>query len=105
MNPRKPACSATQHELLLDRPALAQEEPWRVLRIFGDFVEGFETLAGLGPAVAVFGSTRVSRRHRYYAAALETGAGLARAGFAVITVVAHIQRCHSRAGGSRGPGE
>ena len=75
MNPRKPACSATQHELLLDRPALAQEEPWRVLRIFGDFVEGFETLAGL-----------------------------ARAGFAVITVVAHIQRCHSRAGGSRGPG-
>ena len=76
-----------------------------MLRIFGDFVEGFETLASLGPAVAVFGSTRVSRRHRYYAAALETGAGLARAGYAVITVVAHIQRCHSRAGGSRGPGE
>ena len=85
MNPRKPARSATQDELLLDRPAVAQEEPWRVLRILGDFVEGFETLAGLGPAVAVFGSTRVSRRHRYYAAALETGAGLARAGYAVIT--------------------
>ena len=85
MNPRKPARSATQDELLLDRPAVAREEPWRVLRILGDFVEGFETLAGLGPAVAVFGSARVSRRHRYYAAALETGAGLARAGYAVIT--------------------
>ena len=55
------------------------------MRILGDFVEGFETLGGLGPAGAVFGSARVSRRHRYYAAALETGAGLARAGYAVIT--------------------
>jgi hypothetical protein len=61
MNPRKPARSATQDELLLARPAVAREEPWRALRILGDFVEGFETLAGLGPAVAVFGSTRVSR--------------------------------------------
>ncbi len=105
MNPRKLVRSAMQDELLLDRPAVAREESWRVLRILGDFVEGFETLAGLGPAVAVFGSARVSRRHRYYAAALEAGAGLARAGFAAVTVVAQIQRCHSRAGGSREPGE
>jgi hypothetical protein len=76
---------ATQDELLLDRRPVTGEEPWRVLRILGDFVEGFEALAGLGPAVAVFGSARVSRRHPYYTAALETGARLARAGYAVIT--------------------
>jgi len=85
MSRRRHHGSATQDELLLDRPPVAGEEPWRVLRILGDFVEGFETLAGLGPAVAVFGSARVSRRHRYYAAAVETGARLARAGYAVIT--------------------
>jgi hypothetical protein len=64
MNPRKPARTATQDELLLDRPAVAREEPWRVLRILGDFVGGFETMRDLGPAVAVSGSARVSRRHR-----------------------------------------
>ncbi|MBI4587962.1 MAG: TIGR00730 family Rossman fold protein, partial [Candidatus Rokubacteria bacterium] len=51
----------------------------------GEFVEGFETLAGLGPAVAVFGSARISPRQRYYGAAAEVGERLARAGYAVIT--------------------
>jgi uncharacterized protein (TIGR00730 family) len=56
-----------------------------VLRIMGEFVEGIETLADLGPAVAVFGSARVPRRHRYYAAAMDVATQLARAGYAVIT--------------------
>ncbi|MBI3031528.1 MAG: TIGR00730 family Rossman fold protein [Candidatus Rokubacteria bacterium] len=82
---RRGAVKRTQDELLLERPAVAGEEPWRVLRIMGEFVEGFETLAGLGPAVAVFGSARISPRHRYYVAAAEVGERLARAGYAVIT--------------------
>jgi uncharacterized protein (TIGR00730 family) len=70
---------------LLDRSPALGEDPWRVLRIMGEFVEGFETLAGLGPAVAVFGSARVRPGSRQYQAAVEVGTRLARAGYAVIT--------------------
>ncbi len=53
----------TEDERLLagrrDRPAFLDEEPWRALRILSEFVEGFEALAGVGKAVAVFGSARV----------------------------------------------
>jgi hypothetical protein len=51
----------------------------------GEFVEGFETFASVGAAVAVFGSARVRPGSRQYQAAVEVGAGLARAGYAVIT--------------------
>jgi uncharacterized protein (TIGR00730 family) len=60
-------------------------DPWRVLRIQTEFVEGFGTLAELGPAVSVFGSARTGRDHWSYAAAVEVGRGLAEAGFTVIT--------------------
>jgi uncharacterized protein (TIGR00730 family) len=60
-------------------------DPWRVLRIQAEFVEGFGALAELGPAVAVFGSARLPTEHPTYALALRLGAELARAGFAVIT--------------------
>jgi uncharacterized protein (TIGR00730 family) len=60
-------------------------DPWRVLRIQAEFVEGFGALAELGPAVAVFGSARTPRDDPYYAMAVELGSSLARAGFAVIT--------------------
>jgi uncharacterized protein (TIGR00730 family) len=60
-------------------------DPWRVLRIQAEFVEGFGALAELGPAVAVFGSARLPADHPTYALALRLGAELARAGFAVIT--------------------
>ncbi|GAB3623554.1 TIGR00730 family Rossman fold protein [Mariniluteicoccus endophyticus] len=60
-------------------------DPWRVLRIQSEFVEGFGTLAELGPAVSIFGSARTSPDHPMYAAAEEIGAALARARFAVIT--------------------
>ncbi len=63
----------------------AHADPWRVLRIQSEFVEGFGTLADLGPAISVFGSARTSRRHRYYAAGVEIGRLLAEAGFATIT--------------------
>lgn len=60
-------------------------DPWRVLRIQAEFVEGFGTLADLGPAVAVFGSARTEREHPSYAAGEEVGRKLVEAGFAVVT--------------------
>ena len=60
-------------------------DPWRVLRIQSEFVEGFGALAELGPAVSVFGSARTPRDHPEYALAEQLGAGLAQAGYAVIT--------------------
>ncbi len=63
----------------------AHADPWRVLRIQSEFVEGFGTLADVGPAISVFGSARTSRRAKYYAEAVEIGRLLAEAGFATIT--------------------
>jgi uncharacterized protein (TIGR00730 family) len=60
-------------------------DPWRVLRIQAEFVEGFGMLAELGPAVSVFGSARTGRDHAEYALAEQLGAGLVEAGYAVIT--------------------
>jgi len=60
-------------------------DPWRVLRIQAEFVEGFGALAELGPAIGVFGSARTKPEDPYYAKAEELGRRLADAGFAVIT--------------------
>jgi uncharacterized protein (TIGR00730 family) len=78
----------TEDEALLqraDRPEFLDSDPWRSLRILGEFVEGFDALAGVGPAVSVFGSARIGSGHRYYRQARELGSMLAKAGFAVIT--------------------
>ncbi|WP_130864955.1 LOG family protein [Acidipropionibacterium timonense] len=60
-------------------------DPWRVLRIQSEFVEGFGTLAGLGPAVSVFGSARTGPDHPMYALATDIGRRCAERGVAVIT--------------------
>ena len=60
-------------------------DPWRVLRIQSEFVEGFGALAELGRAVSVFGSARVHPDDPEYALASDVGAALAEAGYAVIT--------------------
>src|SRR5690606_29333908 len=60
-------------------------DPWRVLRIQSEFVEGFGMLAELGPAVSVFGSARTSRDDPMYATAEALGRALVGAGYAVIT--------------------
>jgi uncharacterized protein (TIGR00730 family) len=65
--------------------AWVHSDPWRVLRIQAEFVEGFGTLAELGPGIGVFGSARTPRKSPMYAAAERIGAGLARAGYATIT--------------------
>ncbi len=58
---------------------------WRVLRIQSEFVEGFGLLAELPRAVSVFGSARTKPDHPHYAAGVQIGAALAKAGYAVIT--------------------
>ncbi|MBA2455010.1 MAG: TIGR00730 family Rossman fold protein [Nocardioidaceae bacterium] len=60
-------------------------DPWRVLRIQSEFVDGFGTLAELGPAISVFGSARTTRQDPAYASAELLGRRLVDAGFAVIT--------------------
>ncbi|RHA39644.1 LOG family protein [Cellulomonas rhizosphaerae] len=60
-------------------------DPWRVMRIQSEFVEGFGALAEVGPAVSVFGSARTKPEHPDYAAAIEVARGLVGAGYAVIT--------------------
>lgn len=61
------------------------EDPWRIFRIMAEFVDSFETLSQLGPAVTVFGSARTPRTDPYYRAAEVLARELARQGFAVIT--------------------
>src|SRR5690242_756886 len=60
-------------------------DPWRVLRIQSEFVDGFGALAELGPAIAVFGSARTAPADPVFAQAEQVGRGLAEAGFGVIT--------------------
>ena len=60
-------------------------DPWRVMRIQAEFVDGFGALAEVGPAVAVFGSARTKPTDLYYEEAVLTGALLANQGVAVIT--------------------
>lgn len=66
-------------------PGFVHTDPWRALRILGEFVDGFDTLARVGPAVSVFGSARIDANHGCYAAAQAVGQGLAERGYAVIT--------------------
>jgi len=67
------------------RPAFLNTDPWRALRILAEFVEGFDALASLGPAITVFGSARVNEGSPAYETAREIGRLLAKDGYAVIT--------------------
>src|SRR2546425_2835195 len=60
-------------------------DPWRVLRIMSEFVEGFDTLSHIPPSVAIFGSARVKPEDPAYGAAVETARLLAQVGFGIIT--------------------
>ncbi|MDP9483883.1 MAG: TIGR00730 family Rossman fold protein, partial [Chloroflexota bacterium] len=68
-----------------DRPDFLDSDPWRTLRIESEFVEGFDALAAVGPAVSVFGSARTKSSHANYKLARELGRLLALQGYAVIT--------------------
>jgi uncharacterized protein (TIGR00730 family) len=78
----------TTDQRLLDRRGptdWVHTDPWRVLRIQSEFVEGFGLLAEMPRAVSVFGSARTPRDHPAYATGVALGAALAQAGYAVIT--------------------
>ncbi|GAA0951477.1 TIGR00730 family Rossman fold protein [Actinocorallia libanotica] len=80
--------ASTHDQRLLDTRGSVDwlhQDPWRVLRIQAEFVEGFGLLAELGPAVSVFGSARLRPGSPHYDLAERVGRGLARAGYAVIT--------------------
>jgi uncharacterized protein (TIGR00730 family) len=79
--------STADQRLLESRGATdwVHTDPWRVLRIQSEFIDGFGTLAELGPAISFFGSARTPRDHPMYATAEHLAAKLARAGIAVIT--------------------
>ena len=83
----EPTTTTTDQRLLDNRGPSdwVHTDPWRVLRIQSEFVDGFGALAELGPAVSVFGSARISPDDPQWALAEEIGHRLAEAGFAVIT--------------------
>src|SRR6187401_1788101 len=66
-------------------PDFLQTDPWRALRILSEFVEGFDAMAKVGPAVTVFGSARTKPDDPVYELARGIGFRLAQAGYAVIT--------------------
>jgi uncharacterized protein (TIGR00730 family) len=81
---------ATEDRKLLQRTPLVdtsflETDAWRALRITGEFIEGFDTLARLGEAVSVFGSARTSPEHPMYELARTLGRRLAETGYTVIT--------------------
>ena len=61
------------------------EQPWRVLRIMSEFVQGFEDLGGMAPGVCVFGATHSKRNSAEYRLARRVGGMIAQRGVAVIT--------------------
>lgn len=62
-----------------------KEDPWRIFRIMAEFVESFETMSKVGPAVSVFGSARMKPSDPCYKLTVELGRGLAKHDIAVIT--------------------
>ena len=81
--------AVTEDEKLLQQPGpridFTRTDPWRVMRIMGEFIEGFDTLASVDKAVTIFGSARIGPEDPHYDAAMETARLLAQAGFAIIT--------------------
>jgi len=99
--------SSTTDQRLLDTAGPSDwvhQDPWRVMRIQSEFVEGFGTLAEIGPAISVFGSARTPEGSPEYKAGVRIGRALAEAGFTVITgggpgAMEAVNRGASEAGG------
>jgi len=68
-----------------DGNSFIREDPWRIFRIMSEFVDSFQTMSQVGPAVTIFGSARTKPTDKYYKAACEIAKGLARHNLAVIT--------------------
>jgi hypothetical protein len=68
-----------------DTNAFVREDPWRIFRIMAEFVDSFQTLSQVGPAVTIFGSARTRKSDKNYRAATTIAKGLAKHNLAVIT--------------------
>jgi uncharacterized protein (TIGR00730 family) len=79
----------TEDQKLLQSPSepmdFTRTDPWRVMRIMSEFIEGFDTLASVTKGVTIFGSARTSPDDPQYDQAVEVARLLAEAGFAIIT--------------------
>jgi hypothetical protein len=67
------------------RPAFLNTDPWRALRILSEFVEGFDALATVGPAITIFGSARIGEESPIYEQTRDIARRLAQEGYAIIT--------------------
>ena len=65
--------------------AYTKDDPWRMFRILSEFVEGFEELSQLGPAVSIFGSARLKPGNKYYKLTEEIACAIAKEGYGIIT--------------------
>ncbi len=70
---------------ILEELKLRQGDTWRVLKIMSEFVQGFDELANVGPAVTFFGSSRSKEEDKYYRLAYETAYNLGSLGYTIIT--------------------
>src|SRR6266704_6006909 len=82
--------SLTEDEQLLSAPpderrSFIHSDPWRVLRIMGEFVEGFDTLSDVRHGATIFGAARSPTDDPFYEKAIETAKLLAKEGFPIIT--------------------
>jgi len=68
-----------------DNTSFVREDPWRIFRIMAEFVDSFQTLSQVGPAVTIFGSARARPADKYYHAAVAIAKGLAQHNLAVVT--------------------
>lgn len=86
---RQPHHSEHEDKALLYLPVewqdFTQTDTWRMFRILGEFVEGFDALSRIGPAVTIFGSSRTLPTSSYYKAAVKTAELLAKAGLVIMT--------------------
>ncbi|HHJ63790.1 MAG TPA: TIGR00730 family Rossman fold protein [Aquifex aeolicus] len=70
---------------IIEELKLRQGDTWRVLKIMSEFVQGFDELADIGPAVTFFGSSRSREQDKYYRLAYETAFNLGKLGYTIIT--------------------
>ena len=69
----------------LELKAQHPSDPWMVFKIMGEFVDGFDNLRDIGPAISIFGSARTKSRHPWYRMGMDVAEQLSRRGFSIIT--------------------
>jgi uncharacterized protein (TIGR00730 family) len=79
------AAGAAKVSRMSENNNFTREDPWRIFRIMAEFVDSFQAMSQIGPAVTIFGSARTPPEDRNYLAAQEIARGLAKHSFAVVT--------------------